>query len=152
MIKHLADRIQAETAQILEGARRAPPWLKTNDFGAIEVQGRMTDSVCSCGGKQQAVRYMITDMLPPFPTHRKKRIRKKLAKRWVEETRHLRMLSAMVSMMGHPKYKCVECGRVESIYGSLGRNLITVEPLPEGAMDGLLVPNKLHFDGDGQPE
>jgi hypothetical protein len=149
MIKPLADHIQAQTVQILldrqkvEAAKGTMPWLPR---GATEVLGQVTDMVCTCGGKLQAVKYVATDMLPPQPTHRKKRIRKKLAKRWIKETRHLRMLGVMIGALQPPKFKCVECARVNSYYAAMARNLVTVEPLPEGAMGGL------HFDGGGQPE
>lgn len=106
------------------------PLLTLDSFGAVEVQGRMTEMVCSCGGKLQETRYVVTDMRSRCPTHRKKRIRKKLEKRWLKETKHLRIVGAIVGAMQPPRFKCVECGRTQSFYSAVGNNLIKVEPLP----------------------
>lgn len=103
------------------------------DLHPHEMAGRVTELVCqSCGELLQEVRHVY---LPKPPRrHRKKRINKKWRKRWARENRAKILASSMMSVMRKPIYRCTGCGRSESFYGAVGRNLIQVQPLPEGAL------------------
>jgi len=96
---------------------------------ATEQVVRATELTCSCGGLLNQIRFVANfDPLPP--RHRKKRIRKKLRKRWEQETRTLQGFSLLVGAMAPPSFRCVECNRFHSYYAAMGRNLFTVEPMP----------------------
>jgi hypothetical protein len=101
-----------------------------SDYQVHELQQRETEMQCSCGGKLVEVRRVL---LPKPPrAHRKKRINKKWRKRWEQENRHRILASTMIGLTQRPSYRCSKCGRNEGFYSAVGRNLIQVEPLPEG--------------------
>ena len=102
------------------------------DMQVHELWQRETEMQCSCGGKLVQVRRVL---LPKPPrTHRKKRINKKWRKRWQEENRSRILASTMIGLMQRPSYRCSKCGRNEGFYSAMGRNLIQVQPLPDGAL------------------
>jgi hypothetical protein len=102
---------------------------KMSEFQIHETRGRETDLKCRCGGTLQEFRSTLVPKPPRV--HRKKRITKKWRKRWERENKGRLMMSAMVGALRHPFFRCVSCGRTEAFYSAMGRNLITIEPLPE---------------------
>lgn len=99
----------------------------------VEVRsGRVTDLTCSCGGLLREVRHVVVPRNRPRH-HRQRRIRKKWQKRWERENRARLAISGMMSALRHPSYRCEACGRVSGFYAAMGRNLISVQPMPGGA-------------------
>jgi len=97
-------------------------------------QTRPTELQCSCGERapMEEVRHLYVPKSPP--RHRKKRINKKWRKRWEKENAAKFLAASMLGLMRRPVYRCTKCGRNEGFYSAVGRNLIQVEPLPEGAL------------------
>lgn len=60
--------------------------------------------------------------------HKKKRIRKKLAKK------KARLFSLLTSPL-HPRtFKCSSCGKLEGIYSAFGRSMFPIQKMPDGAL------------------
>jgi hypothetical protein len=87
---------------------------------------------CACGGVLQEVKTVVVPKYRPRH-HRKKRIRKKWKARWERENISRTQISVLVGLMQPPTYRCEKCGKRDGFYSAVGRNLIKVEPLPEGA-------------------
>ena len=61
---------------------------------------------------------------------RRSRLRKKFHRLWLEKNQTVIMGSLLVMpIMGPPKFRCTGCGRVDGHYQTLGRSMLTVEPL-----------------------
>ncbi len=67
------------------------------------------------------------------PRHsRKSRLRKKFHKQWLERNRAVVMTTLFVMpAMGPPKFRCEGCGRIDGFYQTMGRSMLTVEPLED---------------------
>lgn len=109
---------------------------------------KMTDLTCSCGGflvQRQAfsdneIMASAERIVGEIPKHKKTRTQKKWRKRWAEKAGPIIMGLKLVSIMRPPMFVCSICGKKEGFYGAIGRNMIKVEPMPEGA--------KLIYDKD----
>jgi len=104
--------------------------------GTITVLGRVTEMTCRCGGKLQESRVVVNVSLPK-PTHRKKRILKKLLKKWEKDSKLTRLMSSFVGLMRKPTYKCTVCDKHEGFYSAMGRNLFPVQSMdsPKSLLD-----------------
>jgi len=72
------------------------------------------------------------------PRHKKRRIQKKLRKRYDVEYNRKVALTAMIGvpLMRGPigSYRCTKCGNAEGGYGFIARQIFKVEPMPQGAL------------------
>jgi len=102
------------------------------DMDVHQVPGRLTGLKCTCGGLLREARTVIVPKSHP-PHHRKRRIRKKWLRRWKEEHRVHVGVGVMMGLMQRPTYQCESCGRRDGFYSAMGRNLFTIERLPERA-------------------
>jgi len=101
----------------------------------------MTDLTCVCGGfLVQRPRHSDNDIMASaervigeIPKHKKTRIQKKWRKRWAEKAGPIILGLKLAAIMGPPTFICSKCGKQEGFYGAIGRNIIKVEPLSEGA-------------------
>ena len=98
--------------------------------------GRDSGLKCSCGGplhKFDPVTYNIIKNMKMPRYSRKKRLRKKFIKKWrIENIGDITLL--MMNGMRPHGFKCGKCQRREGFYDSIARNIIKLEPLPEGAL------------------
>ena len=101
-------------------------------YSTHEISRPPGEMKCACGGFLCEVRTIVLPESEP-PHHRKKRIRKKWRKRWERDEAVVRGVSAMAGLMQRPFYRCEKCGKSESFYSAVGRNLIEIQPLPSGA-------------------
>jgi len=73
----------------------------------------------------------------PEPRHKKRRIRKKLTKRWeahrAEMIAFSRSFRTTMSLIGRPFFSCSSCGARQGFYGGIARALIQVAPMPLSA-------------------
>jgi hypothetical protein len=93
-----------------------------------EVLGAVTEMKCSCGGALQTVHRIVVPPDPPRPTHRKRRILKKLMKQW-DRHRHI-LQGVCIGLSQHPSFRCVVCSKQQGFYQAMGRNLFHIQPLP----------------------
>lgn len=99
----------------------------------VVVSEKETELKCQCGGNLSERHTMhIPKGLPP--RHRKKRLRKKLQRKWEEKHAGVIFMNAAVSLIQKPSYSCTQCGKVQGFYQTMARNMFTVEPLPECAI------------------
>lgn len=103
------------------------------DLETLEVPGTLTEMTCTCGGKLRDVRTIVVPTYRPRH-HRKKRIRKKWRKKWERENAARVHVGVMMGLMQRPTFRCEKCGKRDGFYSAAARNLIKVEPLPEGAL------------------
>jgi len=103
------------------------------ELRTVAAAGRLTEMTCRCGGRLREVRRLVVPVEEPRP-HRQKRIRKKWRKRWEREHGSMVSLSAALSAARGPSYLCDVCGRTEGFYAAVGRNLISVQPMPPAAV------------------
>ncbi len=95
---------------------------------------------CSCGGALESRREppkgldYVNRILGPPPRHKKTRTRKKRMKEYTESQRALLLAVNCMAAMMKPHFVCGTCGRREGFYSAIGRNMITVEPMPPGAL------------------
>lgn len=97
----------------------------------VEAPGGITEMKCGCGGFLQVVALVPRVSQPP--RHRTRRISKKWEKRWRRAQGALLSIETLLAFSRTPHFRCVACGQRASFYRAMGRNLITVQPLPDGA-------------------
>lgn len=102
--------------------------------------GRRTELTCSCGGplhedlsQMRHIQQLAQQAVGPRPVHRKKRIRKKLEKRW---SHRVRLVMAMTTpiLASRPRYVCGSCGSRDTFYRAIARNMFPVQPMVGGAV------------------
>ncbi len=96
-----------------------------------------------CGGEveiasssigNQIKESMYKTMLKNPIKNKKKRIQKKLNKKiFSENNRRMLGINLAATVINIPVFKCKDCGFEESGYSYLGRNLVRVDELPQGA-------------------
>jgi DNA-directed RNA polymerase subunit M/transcription elongation factor TFIIS len=70
----------------------------------------------------------------PIKNKKKKRIQKKLNKKIFSENNRIRLcINFAATVINSPIFKCKDCGFEEGGYSYLGRNLVRVDELPQGA-------------------
>lgn len=104
-------------------------------LGFVEMPGHVTEMRCSVPHLLECTAAAVDVPMPPAPRHRRRRIQKKLVKRWQAMVRVLQAHASILSAIRPPAYRCLACGRMDSFYGAVGRNLIDVQPLPPGARE-----------------
>ncbi len=116
--------------------------------------GPVTKLACTCGGVlHERVLPTPPDFPPPKNLSKRRRVKKKQLKRWVEETRFARAVATLLHCARPPGYVCGTCFRHMGFYEAIGRNTFKVEPLPLGALPiygrDLDVASVLGVDRDG---
>ena len=99
--------------------------------------GSATELRCLCGGiLHQPHVYQLTEVIRriagPRPRHRKRRIQKKLIKRWTAKVR-MAALPVPLSPLSLRTLICGQCGGSQGFYSAIARNVFPVEPMPPGA-------------------
>lgn len=93
---------------------------------------------CACGGELKRRERLspldVIRLVGKPPKHRKRRIRKKLEKRWMHEAAEKARLMLVMESMRPPSFECVRCGRVESFYSAIGRAMVPIQTLPPGGL------------------
>lgn len=92
----------------------------------------ITTLQCECGGFLSSYRpssnAMLDIIVGPPPKHRKKRILKKLIKRYKERRQQVQLIRPLRPL----SYVCNDCGRRDSFYTAVGHNMIQIQPMSKG--------------------
>lgn len=87
---------------------------------------------CQCGGllrPDYTNHYKsLARLAGPEPNHKKKRIQKKLMKKWSR-----RMATVIVIQPLSRTLRCSSCKKQQGFYQAIAHNIFKVEPLPPGA-------------------
>ena len=111
----------------------ADSFVKQQEIASKCPLGKKTELRCSCGGflhEFNPQRYAILKSIGKPRYSKNKRIQKKFKKQW--RLKNLPILMTLPLVRGG--YKCGSCGRRESLYGAIGRNLFKVQEMPQGAV------------------
>ena len=107
-----------------------PPDGEPTDFKCPRCQGAMVATRM----RSETIEAVVDISVGPPPKHRKKRIRKKLLKRYEERRQAARLAVDFMRAMAKPSFVCIACRFTEGFYGAVARNIFQIEPLPPGAM------------------
>lgn len=88
---------------------------------------------CICGGslgfdhkrQEKARKEIAIRIAGPIPNHRKKRIQKKLMKRWRDKAK----FAAFYSPLLGTSYVCQDCNKTSGMYQAIARNLFPIESM-----------------------
>jgi hypothetical protein len=90
---------------------------------------------CTCGGdmvaESQSKKFVEKQMKKHRPWSKNRRIAKKQEKRFKASRPIMAAMLAAPLLSMSPPFRCGACGKLEPHYSALGRNLITIEPLPQ---------------------
>jgi len=123
--------------------------ILTHDRKPPENPGPPSGMKCSCGGNlcfdsfrdRSMKSWNIATTIIPKPRSRrksnrewslKKRIAKKQKKAWLRKVGLVAGIG--VPLIGRNKLTCEKCGRIDGWYSAVARNIIQIEPLPQGAL------------------
>ncbi len=86
---------------------------------------------CDCGGeleqKYTSPLEYVSKIAGPVPSHKNKRLRKKLLKRDYIKNKYLYLASILSC---RPYYICEKCKKHEGFFSVIARNMIQMDPLP----------------------
>lgn len=96
---------------------------------------------CSCGGdlvetnnqsNLDEVRKLDREFCGPTPKHKKKRILKKLYKKfYAKRFKSPHLMQLMVAPLVSPNFKCSSCNETCGYYKAMGMNMLKIEKLSE---------------------
>ena len=110
-------------------------YVKNLSFDSSCPLGKETELKCSCGENLHEFnpgRYSLLKSIGKPRYSKKKRLQKKFLKQWRENNAPLLLTMPLTSRGG---FKCGSCGKQESFYSAISKNMIQVQPMPvpEGA-------------------